>query len=219
MLIFFFLIISFGPSSISILQDSEELKWTCQPPDDECKPTTNHPTQPVVSTKGQKYFGVGKSSQVHRFSLIGRLLFAFPPPPPPPPPPKPFIVEEWCQQWHVLLNSLDLSEVVCMRNLLSLSNADQVCGIMASVMMARATPTAPPQEETALAIGRRTMQELCRLLLSDTERVRVCAALALYCLDMHVEKVLVRPGHALHDLSTGVTIFSLLIFHPHFGCC
>eukprot|EP00731_Ephydatia_muelleri_P016584 Em0009g1008a len=136
-------------------EDSEELKWTCQPPDDECKPTTNHPTQPVVSTKGQKYFGV---------------------------------VEEWCQQWHVLLNSLDLSEVVCMRNLLSLSNADQVCGIMASVMMARATPTAPPQEETALAIGRRTMQELCRLLLSDTERVRVCAALALYCLDMHVEK-------------------------------
>eukprot|EP00731_Ephydatia_muelleri_P016587 Em0009g1011a len=103
-------------------------------------------------------------------------------------PPQTILHSQWFQPkdrsiselWHVLLNSLDLSEVVCMRNLLSLSNADQVCGIMASVMMARATPTAPPQEETALAIGRRTMQELCRLLLSDTERVRVCAALALY---------------------------------------
>lgn len=100
-----------------------------------------------------------------------------------------FVVEEWCLQWHVLLDSLELSEVVCMRNLLSLSNADQVCGIVASVMMARAPPSVPPQEGTAHNVGHRMVVEVCGLLLSDTERVRVCAGLALYCLNMHTEKV------------------------------
>lgn len=106
-----------------------------------------------------------------------RLLFYIPP----------VTVEEWCEQWHVLLNSVDLSEVICMKNLLSLSNADQVCGIMASILMARSP--APAQEGIPLPVGHRVVQELCGLLSSDSERVRVCTALAFYCLDMHIEKV------------------------------
>lgn len=137
-------------------EESVQLKWTCRPSDDDCRPHTVLPMQPaVVPPEGGKFFKV---------------------------------VEEWCQQWHVVLNSLDLSEVVCMKNLLSLSNADQVSGILASVMVARTRTMASSQEGSTPFFGHRVLGDLSNLLSSDTERVRVCAALALYCLNTRVEK-------------------------------